>query len=154
MYYVLKNRTYWIWKDASYCVEMVLTVSRRPRPLPPPPTHYILEAVGVVRPPSRLQCARLLGVFARAHVLMSESLFSIYKKRKKKKNNTKWVCVCVCVCVWESCMPLFCTGVPKKTYAARSPILKKTRLIQRDCPTYVKRTSEEWPLTCGGGTWH
>lgn len=74
---------------------------------------------------SSVKVSNTLGcwVFARGSVLvlMSESLFSIKKQKKNKEIITKWVCMWVLHAI-----VLICTGVPKKTFVARSPILKKT----------------------------
>lgn len=123
------NRTYWIWKRSQ-----LLCWNGFNRRKPP----ILLNAVGlgVVCPPYSYWYAWLLVVCeGSVLVLMSEFLFSI---KKKKRTNNKWVCMWVLHAI-----VLICTGVPKKPYVARSPILKRqaalqlwpgtTSLIQRDC---------------------
>lgn len=120
-----------------------------------PPILLKAVSLGIVRPPYSFQYAWLLGVCeGSVLVLMSESLFSI--KKKKKRNNNKWVCMWVLHAI-----VLICTGVPK-TYVARSPIVKKTSspaALTRYHQPHPKRlynfTSSPRPgsrsLTCGGG---
>lgn len=109
-----QNWTYWIWKDASCCVEMVLTVGRKP-----PKTS---QRRPLRRRSSSEKNSNTLGcwVFARAQCLyLCQNLYFLLKK-KAKRNNNKWVCMWVLHAI-----VLICTGVPK-TSVARSPILKKT----------------------------
>lgn len=139
----------WIWKEASCCVEMVLTVASPPILLNGVSSGHRLSSVPF---PIRLAVGCLWG--AQCLYLCQNLYFLLKNKRKKRKrNNNKWVCMWVLHAI-----VLICTGVPKKPTWRDHPFLKRqaalqlwpgtTSLIQRDCTSPRPRSRS---LTCVGG---